>query len=519
LGNIKDIIMKIKTAIISVFDKKNINFILSTLTELNVKIISSGGTYKKIRNLGYKCQEVSKFTNSKEILNGRIKTLHPKIYSGILSKRNNKSHIKELRKNKFMEIDLVIANFYPFEETIKKNKQSEIIENIDVGGPSMVRAAAKNYNFVTVISNPNQYNRLINELKKNKGKTTLKFRKQLSFEAFLETGYYDSVISNYFNKFSKNQFTEKKIFHGKLLENLRYGENPHQKGAIYNSNNETKIKQISGKKLSYNNYNDIFSALKICESLPKNLGTVIIKHSNPCGVSIEKNKLLSFKKAVLCDPISAYGGIVSFNFKINKKIAMEFNKIFFEVIVAKGFEKKSLKILKKKKNLRIIESRNINKNSFVNISHNFNSMLLQEADTKVFSKKNFQIVSKKKPTKKLFDSLIFAFNVCRFVNSNAIVLAQNESIIGIGSGQTSRLDSCEVAINKMKKFQNISIKDEVVAASDAFFPFVDGIETLVQSGVKAIIQPSGSINDKKIIKFANDTGTILVFSKTRHFKH
>ena len=229
--------MKIKTAIISVFDKKNINFILSTLTELNVKIISSGGTYKKIRNLGYKCQEVSKFTNSKEILNGRVKTLHPKIYSGILSKRNNKSHIKELSKNKFMEIDLVISNFYPFEETIKKNKQSEIIENIDVGGPSMVRAAAKNYNFVTVISNPNKYNRLINELKKNKGKTTLKFRKQLSFEAFLETAYYDSVISNYFNKFSKNQFTEKKIFHGKLLENLRYGENPHQKGAIYKSNN------------------------------------------------------------------------------------------------------------------------------------------------------------------------------------------------------------------------------------------------------------------------------------------
>ena len=512
--------MKIKTALISVFDKRNINSILKILSKFNVNIISSGGTYKKIRELGYKCQEVSKFTNSPEILNGRVKTLHSKIYSGILSKRNNKSHKKELQKNKFIEIDLVIVNFYPFEEVIKKNKQNhEIIENIDIGGPAMVRAAAKNYNFVTVISNPNQYYNLINELKKNKGKTSFNFRKQLSNEAFLETGYYDSVISNYFNKLSINHFTEKKLFHGKLIENLRYGENPHQKGAIYSSNNEANIKQISGKSLSYNNYNDIFSALKICEFLPKNIGTVIIKHSNPCGASIEKNKLFSFKKAVLCDPVSAFGGIASFNFKIDKKIALELNKIFFEVVIAKGFEPNALKILKKRKNLRIINSANQHKNNFINISHNFNSILLQESDIKKLSKKNFRVVSKKKPNKKLFDSLIFAFNVCRFVNSNAIVLAKDNSIVGIGSGQPSRLDSCKIALNKMRKFQKFNIKDKIVAASDAFFPFVDGIETLVQSGIKAVIQPSGSIRDKEIIKFANDTDTILVFSKTRHFKH
>ena len=512
--------MKIKTALISVFDKKNIKSILNILNKLNVNIISSGGTYRKIRKLGYKCQEVSKFTNSPEILNGRVKTLHPKIYSGLLSKRNNKFHARELKENKFSEIDLVVVNFYPFEEVIKKNKlNDEIIENVDIGGPAMVRAAAKNYNFVTVISNINQYNNLINELKKNNGKTTLKFRKQLSVEAFLETGYYDSVISNYFNGFSKNQFTEKKIFHGKLLENLRYGENPHQQSAIYSTNNEKNIKQISGKKLSYNNYNDIFSALKICKSLPKNLGTVIIKHSNPCGVSIDKNKLLSFKKSVLSDPVSAFGGIVSCNFKVDKKIALEINKIFFEVVIAKGFEKNAIEILKKRKNLRIINSINFQENDFLNVSQNFNSLLIQEPDTKIFSKKNFEVVSKKKPTKKLFDDLIFAFNICRFVNSNAIVLAKNRSIIGIGSGQPSRLDSCQIALSKMKQFQKISIKDEIVAASDAFFPFVDGIETLVQSGIKAVIQPSGSVRDKEIIKFADDTDTILVLSKTRHFKH
>ena len=512
--------MKIKRALISVYDKKNIKPLLNILSKLKVDLISSGGTYKKIKKLGFKCQEVSDFTNSPEILEGRVKTLHPKIYGGILSKRNNKLHKKELKKNKFKEIDLIVVNFYPFEEVLnKKNVHSKIIENIDVGGPSMVRAAAKNYNFVTVVTNPNQYSRLIEELKKNNGKTTLNFRQLLSSEAFLETGYYDSVISNYFNKLSKNQFTEKKIFHGNLIENFRYGENPHQKGAIYSTNGKADIIQINGKKLSYNNYNDIFSAIAISNSLPKNKGTVIIKHANPCGVSINKNKLTSFKEAFSCDPISAFGGVISFNFKINKKIALELKKIFIEVVIAKGFEKSALKILKNRKKLRIIDSKNLNSDKNLNAKYNLNSIMLQESDTKMFSKNNFHIVSKKKPNNKIFNNLIFAFNICRFVKSNAIVLAKGNSIIGIGSGQPSRIDSCKIAIDKMKQFQNVKYEDEIVAASDAFFPFVDGIETLVQSGVRAIIQPSGSIRDKEIIKFANETGTILVFSKTRHFKH
>ncbi len=512
--------MKIKRALISVYDKKNIKPLLKILNKFKVDIISSGGTYKKIKKLGFKCQEVSNFTNSPEILEGRVKTLHPKIYGGILSKRNNKTHKKDLKINKFKEIDLVVVNFYPFEEVMNKSyNHSKIIENIDIGGPSMVRAAAKNYNFVAVVTNPNRYDQLIEELKKNNGKTTLNFRKLLSSEAFLETGYYDSVISNFFSKLSKSELSKKKIFHGNLIENFRYGENPHQKGAIYSTNNEADIKQISGKKLSYNNYNDIFSAITISNSLPKNKGSVIIKHANPCGVSINKNKLICFREVFSSDPISSFGGVISFNFKMNKKIAFELKKKFIEVVIAKGFEKNALKILKRKKNLRIIDSKNISLNKNLNVTHNLNSMMLQESDTGIFSKENFEVVSKKKPTNKILNNLIFAFNICRFVKSNAIVLARNSSIIGIGSGQPSRIDSCKIAVNKMKQFQNLNYEDEIVAASDAFFPFVDGIEILVQSGVKAIIQPSGSIRDKEIIKFANKTGTILVFSKTRHFKH
>ena len=510
---------KIKRALISVSKKNELNKILKTLKKYKIEIISSGGTYKEIKKLGFKCLEVSNYTGSPEILNGRVKTLHPKIHAGILSKRKNKSHKKDLLKNNFKDIDLVIVNFYPFEETLNQTKNhKKIIENIDIGGPAMVRAAAKNYNDVTVITNFNQYNELINELKKYNGSTSSEFREKMSREAFSETSYYDALITNYFNKISKNKFPNKKLIIGNLIEKLRYGENPHQEGAIYSLSKKLKIHKLNGKQLSYNNFNDIFSALLISKSLPKNTGTTIVKHANPCGVSIHKNKTESYRLALKCDPISAYGGIVSCNFKVDKKTALELNKIFLEVVIGNGFESNALNILKKKKNLRIIDASNLEVENIENITSNFNSMLLQSSDTKKFSTKDFKVVSKKKPNSKTLKNLIFAFNVCRFVKSNAIVLVKDNTTIGIGSGQPSRLDSCKIAINKMRKFQNNS-NERVVAASDAFFPFVDGIETLVQAGVSAVIQPSGSIRDKEIIKFANQTGTILVFSKTRHFKH
>ncbi len=511
---------RIKQALISLSDKTNLKSILKILKKYNINIISSGGTSKEIKKLGFNCIEITKFTKSSEILDGRVKTLHPKIYAGILAKRNSKKHIRELKNNNYMGIDLIIVNFYPFEKTLEKtNNHKAVIENIDVGGPTLVRAAAKNYKDVTVITNTNQYNNLINELEKNKGSTNLDFRTKLSEDAFAMTAYYDSVISNYFNSKSKNVFPKKKIFYGNLIEKLRYGENSHQEAAIYNSKKNLEILKLNGKMLSYNNYNDIFSALNISKTFPKNTGTVIVKHANPCGVSINKNNLNSYKEAYECDPISAFGGIVSCNFKVNIKLAKEISKLFFEVIIGNGFDKNALKILKVRKNLRIIDASKIKIEKTNNISNFFNSYLIQSPDNMVFKKNNFKVVSKKKPNSKTFNNLIFSFNVCRYVKSNAIVLTKDNKTIGIGSGQPSRLDSCDIAINKMKKFHKIKKNDEIIAASDAFFPFVDGLETLVQAGISAVIQPSGSIRDKEIIKFADKVGIILVFSKTRHFKH
>ena len=509
---------KIKRALISVSDKKLLKDLLKVLTKYKIELISSGGTYNEIRKLKFKCLEVSEYTGFSEILGGRVKTLHPKIHAGILSKRNKKSHIKDLEKNNFSEIDLVIVNFYPFEKTLEQtNNHLKIIENIDVGGPTMVRAAAKNYNDVTVITSSGQYGELINEIERNKGSTTISFREKMSSEAFSETAYYDAIISNYFNKIKKNNFPKKKIIYGNLIEKLRYGENPHQQAAIYSRTTDLNIKQIHGKQLSYNNYNDIFSALTISKSLPKNLGTVIVKHANPCGVSIHKDTFKSYKLALACDPVSAFGGIVSCNFKIKKTLANELNNIFLEVVIANGFDSDAIKILKKKKNLRLIDATNLRMKNIIKFNSVNNYILTQSEDLEKFNIKNFKIVSKKKPSKSQLKNLIFAFNVCRYVKSNAIVLASRDATVGIGSGQPSRLDSCQIAIDKMNKFQKPN--EEVVAASDAFFPFVDGLEKLVQSGVAAVIQPSGSIRDKEIIKFANQTNTILVFSKTRHFRH
>ena len=510
--------MKIKTALISVSDKRNLKPLLNLLKKNKIKIISSGGTFKEIKKLKFNCIEVSEFTNSPEILEGRVKTLHPKIHAGILNKRDSKLHLKDLTANNFENIDLVVVNFYPFENTLKNTtNHSKIIENIDVGGPTIVRSAAKNYKDVSVITSPEQYAELIDQLNKYKGSTTLDFRKKLSRIAFTETAYYDSVISDYFNKITHTNFPKKKVLHGNLIETLRYGENPHQESGIYSKKLEMDIKKIHGKQLSYNNYNDIFAALAISKSLPKKVGTVIVKHANPCGVSIKKNHLESYRSALACDPVSAFGGIVSCNFKITKILAIELSKQFLEVIIANSFDTNALKILKKKKNLRLIDATNYKFNGGLkHISIN-NEILIQSEDLKKFNNKDFKIVSKRKPTSKEMKNLIFAFNICRNVKSNAIVLASDETTAGIGSGQPSRLDSCKIAIKKMKKFTKSN--EKLVAASDAFFPFIDGIERLVQSGVQAVIQPSGSIRDKEIIKFANETDTVLVFSKTRHFKH
>ena len=343
---------RVKRAIISVSEKSNLKTILPILKKFKIEIISSGGSFKKIKSMKYNCVEVSNYTGFPEMLSGRVKTLHPKIHAGILNIRKNATHRKDLRKQNIPEIDLVIVDLYPFEKQLKK-KSKKLIEYIDIGGPTLIRAAAKNFNDVAIVSNIDDYFQLAKELKINKGSTSIKFRKYMSAKAFSVTAYYDSVVSNWLNNQLNIKFPVKKTVHGKLIGKLRYGENPHQQGSLYGTTDNLDIEKIYGKELSYNNYNDIYSALSILNTFKKKEGTVIIKHANPCGVSVEKNQIKSYKDALTCDPISAFGGVVAINSIITKKLALELNKTFFEVIISRGYKKDVLKILKKKKKYKI----------------------------------------------------------------------------------------------------------------------------------------------------------------------
>ena len=513
---------KIKTALISVSDKTDLSKILKTLKKYNVKIISSGGTYKSIKKLGYSCTEVSVYTGFKEMLDGRVKTLHPKIHAGILHDRSNKRHTKEMSKQKFPSLDLIIVNFYPFQKIVTNSKSNkEIIENIDIGGPTMVRSAAKNFKNVLIITNKDDYSDLIIEVEKNKENTTLNFREYMSSKAFGLTAYYDAMISNWFNLKLNIKFPERKTIFGRRLKQLRYGENPHQKSSIYVNNYNDKelgLKQLGGKELSYNNYNDIFSGLEILSSLKNSPATVIVKHANPCGVSINKLPLVSFRNAYACDPVSAFGGVIACSYKINKIIAEEINKNFLEVILAKGFEQNALNILKKRKNLRIIDISKYKQTNQSSLKIFDGSFLIQEKDKLIFNKKDLKFVTKNKPTTKELKEIEFAFNISKYVKSNAIVLTNNFSTIGIGAGQPSRLDSCKIAVQKAKRFQSNKIKNSI-AASDAFFPFADGIKSLLMAGVKIIVQPGGSIRDQEVINEANKAKAKMIYTNIRHFNH
>ena len=513
---------KIKTALISVSDKTDLSTVLKTLEKYKIKIISSGGTYKIIKQLGYPCTEVSAYTGFKEMLDGRVKTLHPKIHAGILHDRSNKRQTQEMNEQKFPSLDLIVVNFYPFQKIVTNSVNSKkIIENIDIGGPTMVRAAAKNYQNVLIITNKRDYSDLVNEIEKNNGKTTLKFREYMSSKAFGLTAYYDAMIANWFNEKLNIKFPERKTIFGRRFKQLRYGENPHQKSSIYISNYNDKglgLNQLNGKDLSYNNYNDIFASLEILFSFKNIAATVIIKHSNPCGVSVNKSAIKSFKNAYACDPISAFGGVIACNFKITESIAFEINKNFLEVILANGFEKSALKILNKKKNLRIIDIAKYKKKYQTTIKTFDGSFLIQEKDKSIFKKKDLKFVTKNKPTLKELKEIEFAFNISKYVKSNAIVLTNNFSTIGIGAGQPSRLDSCKIALQKAKYFQASKIKNSI-AASDAFFPFADGVKSLIAAGVRIIVQPGGSIRDQEVINAANKKKVKMVFTNIRHFNH
>ncbi len=514
--------LKIKNALVSVSDKENIISLLKIFKKHNIKIISSGGTYRAIKELGYSCTELSKYTGFEEMLDGRVKTLHPKIHAGILHDRKNKYHKNQMSKHNFPPIDLIVVNFYPFQKVVLKSRSPKnIVENIDIGGPTMVRAAAKNFKNVTIITNKDDYRPLIKEIEKNKGKTSIKFREFMSSKAFGLTAYYDAMIANWFNSKLNIQFPERKTIFGRRLSNLRYGENPHQESSIYVSDYNDKnlgFKKLHGKELSYNNYNDLFAGLKILQSLKGKIATVVIKHANPCGISVKDKPLNSFKSAYACDPLSAYGGVIACNYKMNKKIASEITKNFLEVIVSNGFDKESLKILKRKKNLRIIDTSNFKYKNQISIKSFDGSFLVQNKNSRIVKRKDFKCVTKLKPNKRELAEIEFAFNVSKYVKSNAIVLCNNFSTIGIGGGQPSRVDSCKIAIQKAKKFQPKKIINSI-AASDAFFPFADGLKLLVKAGIKIVVQPGGSIRDKEIIRFADKAKIKMLFTSIRHFYH
>lgn len=516
-------LIKIKKALISVSDKTNLENILKCLKDHKVEVISTGGSYKFIKDLGFKCTEISEYTKFPEILDGRLKTLHPKIHGGLLAKINDENHLKQIKKANISSINLLIVNLYPFEKKLLEKANFEtLIENIDIGGPAMLRSAAKNFKFTTVISQPNQYENLIKEIRSHKGSTSLNYRKKVATDAFLETAYYDSVISNWLNSQQNNKFPKKITIAGQLQSQLRYGENPHQQASLYKINYKkdllTNLNQIQGKELSYNNYLDMYAAVSISKNLNTNKNScVIVKHNNPCGCAISDNSLKAYKLANNSDPISAFGGVISFNNEVDEKLADEICKTFYEIIIAKKFTKKSLEIFKNKKNLRLISLSN---NQEDKLSYNFlgDNFLVQDKDLINLNKNKLRIVTKRKPSAKELKDLIFAFNVCKFVKSNAIVITKNEQTLGIGAGQTNRLSSSQIACTNALKFFSKEVNGSV-AASDAFFPFADGLDELIKIGVKAIIQPGGSIKDKEVIAAANKANIAMVFSNIRNFRH
>ncbi|MDI6916720.1 MAG: bifunctional phosphoribosylaminoimidazolecarboxamide formyltransferase/IMP cyclohydrolase [Thermoplasmatales archaeon] len=492
--------MRIKRALISVSDKTGVADFAKKLQKMGVEIVSTGGTAKILRKNNVNVVDVSKITGFPEMLNGRVKTLHPNIEGGILALRSKKKHMNELKKQNIKPIDMVVVNLYPF-------KSSPSLENIDIGGVTLVRAGAKNYKNVAVVVNPERYDRIIEELKENNCKLGEKTKEKLASEAFAYTAGYDSIISNYFQSKIKDDFPETVNLNYKKYMDLRYGENPHQKGALYGNPN---IKQLHGKELSYNNILDIDAAVNILNDFEKPT-VAIVKHTNPTGVASAENLLKAYRLAYQTDTISPFGGIVGLNRAVDEKTANELTKIFLECIVAPKFSKEALTILMKKKNLRLIQVKAGRKEKW-NIRSVTNGVLVQNMPD--FNLSNLKVVTKRKPTKNELKSMIYAFKVVKHCKSNALVFVKNARTIGIGLGQTSRVDCAWIAGKKSGKKLNGS-----VMASDAFFPFRDSIDVAVKYGVKAIIQPGGSIRDKEVIDACNEYNIAMVFTGVRVFRH
>lgn len=501
----------IKRALLSVSDKTGIVEFAKFLDEKNIEIISTGGTAKILTENGIKVVDISYYTNFPEILDGRVKTLHPKVHGGLLYKRNDDNHVDTVKKHDIKDIDLVVVNLYPFANAVKNNKsEDELIENIDIGGPSMLRSAAKNFEFVTVVTDSNDYKVVMDQIE-TYGNTTLEIRKKLMGKVFVTTANYDAMIANQFSSFF--------AVGGPEVHSLRYGENPHQQAGFFSLETDgatlTKAKKIQGKDLSYNNILDADSALRSVLEFNEDPACVIVKHLSPCGIAIGDDLLEAYEKALSSDSLSAFGGVVAVNREITLDLAKKMNLHFLEVIIAPKISEEAKKEFSTKENLRVIEIPDFNLPSSANdIRSVLGGFLVQEIDKKEVDTSELKIVTTKKPSSEEMNELWFAWKAVKSVKSNAIVLVKNSATVGIGGGLTSRIDSSELAIKKAGKNS-----DKSVCASDAFFPFPDGPEALAKAGVTSIIQPGGSKNDKLVIDKCNDLGISMVFTGSRAFKH
>ena len=504
-----------KRALISVSDKTNIVEFAKGLEKYGFEIISTGGTFTYLKNNGVACISIEDVTHFPEILEGRVKTLHPKIHGGLLSKRGNELHNKHVAENNIEYIDLVCVNVYPFEATVKKEgvSEEEIIENIDIGGPSMLRSAAKNFNDVTVVTDIRDYDRILNELEN--GGITLATRRSLAIKVFNTTASYDAAIANYFNK-ADNLIPEKLTLSYTLEDTLRYGENPHQKAYHYvQDNNESyalqNAVQLHGKEMSYNNIQDASAALDILAEFDE-IACVAVKHMNPCGVAIGKDVFEAYSRAYDADPVSLFGGIVAVNGVVDKATAEKMHSIFLEIILAVDYEDEALEILTKKKNLRIYKLSEKNNNHEQQIKSVRGGILVQDFNSELAE--SYEVVTDKQPTKEQMSDLEFGLKVVKHVKSNAIVVVKNGQTLGIGAGQMNRVGSCKIALE-----QAGALADGAVLASDAFFPMRDSADLAAEYNIAAIVQPGGSIRDQESIDACNEKGVAMLFSKIRHFKH
>ena len=521
---------RVERALISVSDKEGLVELGKALAAHGVEILSTGGSAKALRDAGLEVVEVSDHTGFPEIMDGRVKTLQPTIHGGILARRTDTSHRKAMSDHKIAGIDLVVVNLYPFEATVARGADfPTCVENVDIGGPALIRASAKNHDFVTIVVDPKDYASVLDELKANNGATTLALRRKLAAKAYARTASYDSAIANWFAGQAGETFPERLTMSAELVQTLRYGENPHQKAAFYSDGSRrpgvATAKIVQGKELSYNNIGDTEAAYE-CVAEFKEPAVVVIKHANPCGVAVAKNQFDAYRKAYECDPVSIFGGIVAVNTTLEAKTAEELSKLFLEVVIAPDATPEALEIFAKRKNVRVLLAGTLPDPSTAGMTLKSvaGGYLFQTRDNGRVTKADLKVVTKRSPSPKELDDLLFAFTVCKHVKSNAIVYAKDGATVGVGAGQMNRRDSSRIAaIRAAESGETAGLKVSPavgsVVASDAFFPFADGLLAAAEAGATAIIQPGGSMRDKEVIDAADEKGLAMVFTGMRHFRH